>query len=562
MLHFLDWVIIAGYLVFALAVGFYFSKRAGRSVEQYFITGRSLPWWLVGTSMVATTFAADTPLVVSALVFTKGIAGNWYWWVGGFHALLAALVYAPLWRRARILTDNELVELRYSGKPASALRGFRALYFGVMSNCITMGWVMLAMVKVIKIIFPEWDEWGIIWGLFSFTIFYTVLSGLWGVIITDLFQFIFAMAGSVILAVICVGRMGGVSGLLSRLATLYGPEKLESVTCLIPLRSGMMPLSAFLIYALLQWWAVGNTDGGGYLSQRLFAAKDERHAKLAGLWYCIANYCLRPWPWIIVGLTALVVYPNLAVGDPESGYPKLMMAFLPVGLKGLMVATFLAAFMSTIDTHINWGASYLINDLYRRFIRRTASERHYVVASRAAVILLALLGAVVSRYLPSIEWAWKYFSSIFAGIGFIYLVRWFWWRINAWSEITAMTVSVVVSNIVYIFTDIQYPYTLLITLSFSIPLSLLATFLTAPVSGERLAEFRRRLRPAGVWRNWKNLLASYLSGLVCLYSFLFGVGKCLLGSPLLGGSLLVLALCAGVVLSGLLMKAMRVTNKQ
>ena len=551
MLHFIDWAIIAAYLIFALAVGFYFSRRAGQSVEQYFLTGRSLPWWLVGTSMVATTFAADTPLAVSGLVFTKGIAGNWYWWIGGLHALLAALVFAPLWRRAHILTDNELVELRYSGKPASALRGFRALYFGVMSNCITIGWVMLAMVKVIKITFG-WNEWGIIWMLFGFTIFYTVLSGLWGVIITDLFQFVFAMAGSIILAVICVGRMGGISGLFSGLASLYSPERIESITCLIPLRSGMMPLSAFMIYALLQWWAVGNTDGGGYLSQRLFAAKDERHAKLAGLWYCIANYCLRPWPWIIVGLTALVVYPN--IGDPESSYPKLMLAFLPVGLKGMMIATFLAAFMSTIDTHINWGASYLINDMYRRFIKRSATERHYVMASRIAVILLALLGALISRNLPSIEWAWKYFSSIFAGIGFIYLLRWFWWRINAWSEITAMTVSVVVSNVVYIFTDIQYPYTLLVTLSCSIPISLAVTFLTPPVSQEKLDEFRNRLHPGNTMRRWREYLAIYLVSVVCLYSFLFGIGKLVLGAPVLGGSLLLLALGTGLIVSSLLKK--------
>jgi SSS family solute:Na+ symporter len=549
MLAPVDWLIIICYLVFALAVGFYFSRRAGRNIEQYFVSGRSLPWWLVGTSMVATTFAADTPLAVSGMVFTKGIAGNWYWWVGGFHALLAAIIFAPFWRRARILTDNELVELRYSGKPASALRGFRALYFGVMSNCITIGWVMLAMVKVFKLLFG-WNEWGIIWMLFGFTIFYTVLSGLWGVIITDFFQFIFAMGGSVILASICMSEMGGISGLFSRLGGLYSPEKIESITCLIPLRSSMMPLSAFLIYVLLQWWAVGNTDGSGYLSQRLFAAKDERHARLATLWYSIAHFCLRPWPWIIVGLTALVMYPDIA--DPESGYPKLMLTLLPVGVKGLMIASFLAAFMSTIDTHINWGASYLVNDVYRRFIKPVASERHYVTVSRLFVIFLALLGALISRNLPSIEWAWKYFSSIFAGIGFIYLLRWFWWRINAWTEITVMTVSVVVSNTVYIFTDIQYPYTLLVTLSLSIPISLAVTFMTAPVRREQIEKFRRRVRPEETGRRWKAVLAAYLSSLVCLYSFLFGLGKFILGSTMLGSALLILALCSGFVVSRLL----------
>ncbi len=555
MLHFIDWLIIFAYLILALAVGFYFLKRAGRSVEQYFVTGRSLSWWLVGTSMVATTFAADTPLVVSGLVFTKGIAGNWYWWVGGFHALLAALIYAPLWRRAKILTDNELVELRYSGKQASSLRGFRALYFGVMSNCITIGWVMLAMVKIIKLLFG-WNEWGIIWMLFTFTIFYTVLSGLWGVIITDLFQFVFAMIGAVILAFICVGKMGGISGLFSQLGELYSPERIKSITCLIPINSSMMPLSAFLIYVLLQWWAVGNTDGSGYMSQRLFAAKNERHARLAALWYCVAHFCLRPWPWIIVGMTALVMYPN--IGDPELGYPKLMLAFLPVGVKGLMIASFLAAFMSTIDTHVNWGASYLINDMYRRFIKPKATERHYVTASRLAVILLALIGALISRNLPSIEWAWKYFSSIFAGIGFIYLLRWFWWRINAWTEITVMTVSVLVSNIVYIFTDVQYPYTLLVTLSFSIPISLAVTFLTAPVSREKLDEFRRRVRPEQIGGGWKVLLVTYLASLVCLYSFLFGLGKLILGSTVLGVGLLILSLCSGFWVSRLLRYSLKV----
>ena len=448
----IDWVIIVGYILFALGLGIYYARRAGRNIDEFFISGRNLPWWLAGTSMVATTFAADTPLAVTGLVVNEGIAGNWLWWNMVLSGMLATFLFSRLWRRAEILTDVELTELRYSGRSASLLRGFRALYIGLPINCITMGWVILAMQKIMVLTFdlPDTASWKVLVVLACMLIagIYCALSGFWGVVMTDLVQFCMAMIGSIALAIIAVSKIGGIHALKTKLAEVHGPE--HTILNFLPdLSAGEMAILTFGVYLGVQWWASNGVDGSGYIAQRMFAAKDERHTLLATLWFNIAHYTLRPWPWILVALVSMVVYPNLA--DAETGYPMLMLEYLPAGLLGLMMTAFLAAFMSTIDTHLNWGASYLVNDFYKRFFKPVADDNHYVVVSRISVVLIMVIAGVISLFMDSIAGAWKFLIALNAGIGLVQILRWYWWRINAWSEIAAMVASAVVSTIVFTF---------------------------------------------------------------------------------------------------------------
>jgi SSS family solute:Na+ symporter len=571
-LHWIDWSVILVYLIFSLIVSLYFSKRASKNITEYFVSGRSLPWWLLGTSMVATSFASDTPLAVSGLVATRGIAGNWYWWctIPGF--VLVALFIAQLWRRTNILTAAEFAEFRYSGPSARFLRGFRAVYFGLIVNAIITGWVTRAMVKVLSLSLG-WGaeyEWTLIWILFAITVGYTLLSGLWGVVMTDFVQFIFAMAGAILLAIFCLVKFGGMSSIISQLHDLYGTSRVHDTLAIVPgFKDTLEPFSAFMIYMFIQWWSSGSTDAGGDMSQRLLAAKDEKHAMLSVIWFNIAHFCLRPWPWIIVGLVALVKFPYLpnAAGvlpDAEGGYPKMMLVLLPMGLKGLMIASFFAAYMSTLSTTFNWASSFLLNDLYKRFIKPAASERHYVNIARLCVVIAALAGVVATVYTQSIAGAWKYFSNLTVGAGAIYLLRWFWWRINAWSEISAMVVSLIVTNVIYLFnaqgvTHLEYPYSLAVTLLFSLPISLVITYLTAPVSDEKLVSFITKVRPPKtfwmpVYRKVPSLegqriLASdvllYIASVACIVAALIGTGELILGSTFTGLGLLLLAFLCG-----------------
>jgi Na+/proline symporter len=501
-----------------LAYGLAHARRAGSSSAEFFVAGRSLPWWLAGTSIVATTFAADTPLAIAGLVATEGIAGNWFWWADVLPTMLGAFLVAHLWQRSGVLTDPELVEMRYGGRPATALRVFRALYFGVLRNAIVLGWVNLAMWKVLQLALglgPEASGW-LLAGLFGVAVVYTLASGLWGVVLTDVGQFVLAMLAS----------------------TSEGEA-----------------FWAFVVYVAVKSWASGNTEGSGYLAQRLLATRSERDARLAAIWYGVAHFALRPWPWIVVGLVALVRYPELE--DPEAGYIRVMLDDLPVGLRGAMLAAMFAAFLSTVDTHLNWGASYLTNDLYHRFSRPGADERALVRVARASVVLLAAIGAGTTLLLPSIAGAWKFLAQISAGTGAILLLRWLWWRINAWSEIAVMAASLAGSAVVLAATDIPFPFSLALVVAFSLPFSLGVTLATRPERPDRLRHFYERVRPAGWWGPvarhaglearrigagpWLRIGAASIG----IYALLLGTGGFLLGSP--GPALLALLVGLGLL---------------
>ncbi len=528
----------------ALAWGAWHARKAGANSAEFFLAGRALPWWIAGTSLVATTFAADTPLAIAGLVVTEGISGNWFWWADVLPSMLAAFLIAHLWRRSGVLTDNELVELRYAGAPAAGLRLFRALYFGVVRNAIVIGWVNLAMLKVLQLALgldAASSGW-LLAGLFGLTVGYTLLSGLWGVVFTDALQFVLAMGGSIVLAVLAVAGVGGLPQLLDHLRVTLGPESAARTLALIP--EQREAFWAFVIYVGCMSWSTGNTEGSGYTAQRLLATRDERHARLAAIWFGVAHFVLRPWPWILVGLVAYLAYPGLE--DPESGYVRVLLDNLPVGLRGAMLAAMLAAFMSTVDTQLNWGASYLTNDVFKRFLRPRADERTLVLVARASIVGLAAVGALATLAMPSISGAWKFLASISAGTGCIALLRWLWWRINAWSEIAVMSASLLLANALIVFSDVPFPFSLALVVGIAIPFALGVTFLTAPVPEERLRRFFERVRPPGLWGpvarasgleaaelGWRPWLAVG-SATLGIYGLLLGVGWLLLGRPLLG----------------------------
>src|SRR5438132_4899796 len=410
-----DWSVIAGYFLFNLGIGIYYARRARGSTTEFFLSGRDVPWWLAGTSMVATTFAADTPLAVTGFVAKNGIAGNWLWWNFVMSGMLTVFLYARLWRRAGVMTDIEFAELRYSGKPAAFLRGFRALYLGLPINCIILGWVNLAMVKIIQITLGL-DKRGaimVVIGMLLFTAFYTAISGLWGVLVTDLFQFVLKMGMVIVLAILAVHAVGGIDALKTKITALDAAsgQPGSRLSFFPDYDSLWMPAITLFVYLGVNWWASwypgAEPGGGGYVAQRIFSAKDERPGLPDTLWFNIAHYALRPWPWILTALASLILYPNLV--DKESGYIMTLLDpnVFPTYLRGFMLAAFAAAYMSTIGTQLNWGASYVINDFYRRFIVRDRAERHYVIASQLVTVLLMIVSLVVTFYLQSIVGAWK-----------------------------------------------------------------------------------------------------------------------------------------------------------
>jgi len=543
VLSFIDWSFIAAYFVFALGVGLYFSKKAGANIENFFISGRSLPWWIAGTSMVATTFGADTPLAVTEIVAKNGIAGNWLWWNFALGGMLTVFLFSKLWRRSEVLTDIEFTELRYSGKPAAILRGFRALYLGLPINCMIMAWGILAMSSILGVTFSFSKSKAIIISL-SIAVIYSVLSGFWGVVATDLLQFLIAMIGSISLAVISVRHVGGMEVLKTKLIS-SNPEVLNFFP---ELGSVAFPFLTFFVYIAVQWWATwypgSEPGGGGYVAQRMLATKDEKHSVFATLWFNIAHYALRPWPWILVALASLVVFPDLS--DPKMGYPKMMVTFLPAGLKGLMLAAFFGAFMSTIDTHLNWGASYIVNDFYKRFIKRAASSSHYVLVSRIAIILIMVFAGFTAYWMESIKGGWELLLAIGAGTGLIYILRWYWWRVNAWSEIAAMACSFVVAMILLKTPlggggELNWAYRILLTVGITTCVWLIMTFLTRPVDKDHLIRFYQKIRPGGLWEKIKKEIPgiksegtllpdifNWILGTVLIYSALFGFGKIIL----------------------------------
>jgi solute:Na+ symporter, SSS family len=563
-----DWCIIAGYFLFNLLIGFYYKSRAGSNTTEFFLSGRNVPWWLAGTSMVATTFAADTPLVVTGLVARNGIAGNWLWWNMVASGMLTVFLFSRLWRRSGMTTDIELAELRYSGKPAAFLRGFRAVYLGVVMNCIILGWVNLAMVKILMLVLGLTKDqalWLVI-GIIALTSFISTLSGLWGVLVTDLFQFAIKMTMVIVLAVAAVRAVGGIDAMKAKL----GGDGSPFLSFVPDLHSVWMPAVTFFVYIAVNWWATwypgAEPGGGGYVAQRMFSAKDERNSLLATLWFNIAHYALRPWPWVIVGMASVILYPHLQ--DPESGYVRVMIDYLPASLRGLMVAAFAAAFMSTVGTQLNWGASYLVNDFYRRFLKPGEPDRHYVRASQVATVGLTIISAVITHYMDSIAGAWKLLIVTGAGTGSVLILRWYWWRINAWSEVSSMAaafvVSVILQTVFHLDSNnpVQFAYLILITVAVTTAVWLAATFLTKPESNETLIGFYRRVRPSVFgWTPVARLapdvrvssdlgwnLLDWLCGCALIYGALFGIGKIILKDYETGLGFIAVAVVAAAVI--------------
>jgi len=500
-LNSLDWAIIIAYNALSLAVGIAMTRRAHRSTEEYFLAGRALPWWIAGTSMVATSFSCDTPLYVTRLVRTIGIYENWQWWCFGIGSLFATFFLAPLWRRAKVLTDVELTQLRYGGGIESrALRGFRALWLALPINVIAMGWVILAVAKIMNAA-VGWDKLTLIVVFTGLAFFYTLLSGMWGVALTDLVQYVIAQGGGIVFAVYAVREVGGLQALHDAVAAQIKPEMLH----MVPSPGGgsfftgefwTTAFVGFMTYVAVVWWANVNSDGGGKVIQRQNACKNEQHALLATLWYSLTNLAFRSWPWILVALASLVIYPTIA--DPEMAYPQLMMEILPVGLRGLLVASLLAAFMSTISTQLNWGASYLVHDFYRPFLKKNESERHYIWAGKLATVVVLVGAALAAYFMTSVTRAFQFVIAFGAGTGPVYVLRWFWWRINAWSEISAMIASSILT-VALLGADVTYAERLLIITFGSAAVWISVTFLTKPAPMSALADFYRRTRPVGAW---------------------------------------------------------------
>ncbi len=577
----LDWLIVALSIVVCFLPAILLAKRAGSSTAEFFTSGRAAPWWLVGVSMVATTFSTDTPNLVTNLVRENGVANNWAWWAFLLTGMATVFFYARLWRRSRVLTDLEFYEIRYAGKPASFVRGFRALYLGFFFNLVIMASVNLAAVKIANVMLG-WPMGKTLAICAVLNIAFAATSGLWGVLVTDFIQFGIAMTGAFAAAYFALKQpqVGGLTGLFERI----DPAKLA----LLPdFGNWSLTLTVLIIPLTVQWWSVwypgAEPGGGSYIAQRMLASKSEKDAMAGTLFFNAAHYALRPWPWIIVALASLLVFPNLSdiantfpYVDPklighDMAYPA-MLKFLPAGFMGLMVAGLLAAYVSTLSTHLNWGTSYLVHDFYRRFVKRDASEKHYVLVGRIVTALLMVLAALLTYALDSARESFELLMSVGAGTGLIYLLRWFWWRINAWSEIAAMASSFVVSVGFFIAAKMGSPIpshiSLLVTIAVTTVIWMATTFLTRPADRATLVRFYRLVRPAGP--GWKRLraetglppspdslpqaLLGWIAGCVFVYSALFGSGSFLYGRTAQGSMWLVLFVLSTWYLARLLPK--------
>ena len=594
-----DWAAIAGYLLITLFLGLYFRGRSGKSTEDYFVSGRNVSWWLAGTSMVATTFAADTPLAVTGLVYANGVAGNWLWWSFLPSGMMTVFLFARLWRRSGLITDVQFAEMRYAGKSAAFLRGFRAVYLGLLMNCLILGWVTKAMVNIISTSMGISDFRALmicVFFLMPFTGIYVSLGGLWGVLWTDLFQFVLKMAIVIGVAWYGVQAVGGMPQLLAKLAERRAAvgSGASDITALLPdFSRGLtgealwtLPVITFVVHLAVQWWAFwypgAEPGGGGYIAQRIFSAKDERNGLLSVLWFNLAHYALRPWPWILTALVAVILYPNLA--QPERGFMLVATRQTPHALLGILLAGFMAAFMSTVATQLNWGSSYLIEDFYRRFLKKEGSEAHFVNASRLATALLVVAAAAVAWELKSVSDGWKIVLELGAGTGGVYLLRWYWWRVNAWSEISAMFAAMVTTLALHSdalwnalighsqpFTGsapVTFAKTTLCTTGVTTLVWIAVTLLTSAVPQDTLIKFYTKVRPqitgwlpvaklAGdvpVTRDLGRNLLSWILGCVLIYSALFSIGKLCFGLYQEGLLLAILAVASALALSRLMPK--------
>ncbi len=579
-----DWAIVGLFFLVSLAVGVAVTRRAGANTTEFFAAGRSMPWWLLGISMVATTFSTDTPNLVTNIVREDGVVGNWVWWAFLLTGMLTVFVFARLWRRSGVLTDLEFYELRYSGRSAAFLRGFRAVYLGVFFNVIVMASVTLAAIKIGSVLLNLSPMQTILIASIV-TVVYSMLGGLRGVLITDLIQFTMAMIGAVGAAYVALQRpeVGGLSGMLAH-------SELEGKLALLPSFTDASQrhvlIGVFLMPIMVQWWSVwypGSEPGGGsYIAQRMLSAKDEKNALGAVFLFNAAHYALRPWPWIIVALCSLIVFPTLdslreafphaaAIVGHDMGYPA-MLTFLPAGLLGLAVASLIAAYMSTISTHLNWGASYVVHDFYRRFIRPDGSERELVFVGRVATAVLMVMAGALALVMETARDNFQIMLQVGAGTGLIFILRWFWWRINAYSEITAMAVSFPVAvylrfihvrlGFAPIDSDVQLVLTVLITTAAWVAV----TLLTKPTPEATLRRFCKIIRPGGPgWRTFTEQLPDAKpgetawevpQGILCMmlgcasiYSALFATGYWLYGRYGLAAFLTTVAVVSGAILA-------------
>ncbi|HYW31851.1 MAG TPA: sodium:solute symporter family protein [Gemmatimonas sp.] len=552
----IDLGIIAASIILSFLPALFFYKRAGTNTTEFFTSGRAAPWWLVGVSMVATTFSTDTPNFVTDIVRQKGVAQNWMWWSFLLTGMLTVFFFARLWRRSEVVTDLEFYERRYSGNAATFVRGFRAIYLGLFFNCVIMGTVNLAAVKIANVVLG-WPAWQTLLVCSIMTIFFASISGLWGVLVTDSLQFVITMSGTFVLAFYALQHpaVGGLDGLITRV----DPKLLNVMP---DFSDWSTALAIFIIPITVQWWSVwypgAEPGGGSYIAQRMLASKTENDALGGTLLFNVMHYALRPWPWIIVALCSTLVYPTLESiksafpnADPklignDIAYPA-MLSLLPAGALGFLLAGMLASYRSTIETHLNWGTSYLVHDFYRRFVKRDATEGHYVLAGRITTALLMVVAALLTFVLDTAAESFNLILKIGAGTGLIYILRWFWWRINAWSEVAAMASSFIVSIGFFIAgkNGLTLPdhQSLIYTVVISTVCWVAVTYMTAPTDRATLVDFYKRVRPAGP--GWTSVraeagvgpspdsmtvaLGGWVLGCVFVYSALFGTGSFLYG---------------------------------
>ncbi len=575
-LHPLDWIIVAICLCICFGPAFFFGRRASKNTSEFFASGRSVPWWLAGLSMVATTFSADTPNLVTDIVRRQGVAGNWQWWAFTLTGVATVFFYARLWRRSAVLTDLEFYEIRYSGNAASAVRGFRAIYLGLLFNCLIMASVNLAACKIAGILFG-FKQWQTLVVMGTLNVFFATFSGLWGVLVIDMIQFFIKMTAVIAAAYFALQQpqVGGLRGLVAHLSKTPGPNNINYLNILPDFKNNWdIAVAVFIMPLAVQWWAVwypgAEPGGGSYIAQRMLASKSEKDSLGSVLFFNIAHYVLRPWPWILVGLASILVFPHLS--DIQAAYPNLdpkllgndiafpaMLRFLPVGFIGLMVGGLIAAASSTILTHLNWGASYLVHDFYRRFIVRDAGEKHYVLMGRLATIFIFVCSSFITLVLNTAKDTFDIILLVGAGTGLLYLVRWFWWRVNAWCEVVAMIVSFVVSIVCFFYNKhtatldthhetIRNSIELLITVGVTTVCWVATAFIAPQTDGKTLVDFYLKVRPTGPgWEpvrkaagvskeharvagdNMPMALLGWVAGCTVIWSSLFTVGNFLYG---------------------------------
>jgi Na+/proline symporter len=581
-----DWIIVAVILVICFAPALFYRKRSGKDTSEFFASGRMVPWWLAGLSMVATTFSSDTPNLVTDIVRRNGVAGNWVWWAFTLTGVATVFFYARMWRRSEVMTDLEFYELRYSGKAAGVVRGFRSVYLGFLFNCIIMATVNLAACKIAAILFGL-DRWQTLLLVGVLNVVFATVTGLWGVLIIDMIQFFVKMTAVIAAAYFAVKYVGGMGVLVEKLSATPGPGGINFLSMLPNFKSNWdLAIAIFIMPLAVQWWAVwypgAEPGGGSYIAQRMLASKSEKDSLGAVLFFNIAHYVLRPWPWILVALCSIIVYPQLA--DIQKAFPNLnpallghdiaypaMLKFLPVGFIGLMVGGLIAANSSTNLTHLNWGASYLVHDFYRRFINKTATEKHYVMIGRLATIVLFVSAGALVFVLDTAKDSFDIILQVGAGTGLLYLVRWFWWRVNAWCEVNAMVSSFVFSLLILVLRKvgvfIPTHYALILTVVVTTISWMLTAFLGPQTDRQTLVNFYKKVRPFGP--GWKAVrkeagiteaegkatgesfplaLVGWVSGSLTIWSALFTVGNFLYGRTTYALVLLGVFILSGFVL--------------